>query len=96
VKTTLLAGLLASILTPVSLMAQDVPRVPPPVPIPEAHEHAPHPGWIWIEGHHRWNGHRYIWVHGYWAPPPHPGAAWVPHHWEQRDGAWVLVPGHWQ
>ena len=95
-KRTLLAGLLALVLAPVALMAQDVPRVPPPVPMPEEHEHAPHPGWVWVEGHHRWNGHRYVWVHGYWAPLPHPGAVWVHHHWELRNGVWVLVPGHWQ
>ena len=47
-------------------------------------------------GYHRWDGHRYVWVHGYWAHPPHPGAVWVRHHWEQRGDGWVLVEGHWR
>ncbi len=71
-------------------------RVAPPAPIVEVHDHPPHPGWVWVDGYHRWDGHRYVWVHGYWAHPPHPGAVWVAHHWEQRSGGWVLVEGHWR
>jgi hypothetical protein len=96
VKTTFWAGLLALCLIPAGAMAQDASHVAPPVPLVEQHDHAPHDGWIWVEGHHRWDGHRYVWVHGFWVHPPHPGAVWVRHHWEQRNGDWVLVPGHWE
>jgi len=96
VKQILLVGFLALIFASVASMAQVIARVAPPAPIVEAHNQAPHPGWVWIEGHHRWNGHRYVWVHGFWAPPPRRGAVWVPHRWEQREGGWVLIEGHWQ
>ena len=49
-----------------------------------------------MDGYHRWNGHRYVWVRGHWVRPPHPGAVWVAHRWEQRGDGWVLIEGHWQ
>lgn len=55
----------------------------------------PHPGWVWRDGYHRWDGHRYIWVGGVWVAPPHPGAVWVRGHWQQDPGGWYWVPGHW-
>ena len=73
--------LLAVCLAPAISMAQIVVRIAPPAPIVEVHDRPPHPDWIWQDGYHRWDGHRYIWVHGRWVHPPHPGAAWVAHHW---------------
>ena len=97
VKKTALSLLLAFCLTPVAVLAQTVVvRVAPPAPIVEVHRHPPHPGWVWIDGYHSWDGHRYVWVKGYWANPPHPGAVWVAHRWEQRNGGWVLIEGHWR
>jgi hypothetical protein len=96
VKKRLLAGLLALCFTSAAAFAQVVVRIAPPPPIPEHHDHAPHDGWIWVEGHHRWDGQHYVWVHGFWAHPPHPGAIWVHHHWERRGDGWVLVEGHWE
>ena len=97
-KKTLLAIVLALTLAPAALIAQVgvVIRVAPPAPIVEAHERPPHPGWVWIDGYHRWNGRRYVWVHGHWVRAPHPGAVWVAHHYEQRNGGWVLIEGHWR
>ena len=96
VKKIILSALLALCMAPAALMAQVVVRVEPPAPIVEAHDRPPHEGWVWIDGYHRWNGHRYVWVHGHWARPPHPGAVWVAHRWEQREGGWVLIEGHWR
>jgi hypothetical protein len=96
VKKISLAGLLALILAPVAAMAQIVVRVAPPAPIVEVHDHPPHAGWVWQDGYHRWDGHRYVWVHGRWVHPPHPGGVWVAHHWEHRGDGWVMVEGHWQ
>ena len=96
VKKTILAGLLALFLIPAVAMAQVVVRIAPPAPMVEHHEHAPHPGWVWVDGYHRWDGHHYVWVHGYWAHPPRPGAVWVAHHWERRGDGWVLIEGHWR
>jgi hypothetical protein len=96
VKKTFLAGLLALCLAPVGAMAQVVVRVAPPVPMHERHDQPPHPGWVWVDGYHRWDGHHYVWVHGYWAHPPHPGGVWVAHRWERHGDGWVLVEGHWR
>ena len=96
VKKNVLAGLLALSLMPAIAMAQVIIRVAPPAPIVEVHDRPPHAGWVWIDGYHRWNGHRYVWVKGYWKRPPHPGAVWVAHHYEQRNGGWVMVEGHWR
>ncbi len=96
VKRTALSLLLAICLVPAAALAQVVVRVAPPAPIYEAHDRPPHDGWVWIDGYHRWDGHRYVWVHGHWARPPHRGAVWVAHRWEHRGDGWVLIEGHWQ
>jgi hypothetical protein len=96
VKKTFLAGLLALCLTPAASIAQVVVRIAPPPPIVEHHEHAPHPGWVWVDGYHRWDGHHYVWSRGHWDHPPREGAVWVPHHWVHRGDGWVLVEGHWR
>jgi hypothetical protein len=92
----ILSALLALCMAPAAVMAQVMVRVAPPAPIVEVHDRPPHPGWVWIDGYHRWNGHRYVWVKGYWTRPPHPGAVWVAHRWEQRGDGWVMVEGHWR
>jgi len=68
---------------------------PPPV-IVERHPPQPHRGWVWIDGHHRWDGAHYIWVHGYWTAPPRPNAVWVPGHWQRDPGGWYWIEGHWR
>jgi opacity protein-like surface antigen len=96
VKKFILSALLALCMAPAAMMAQVVVRVEPPAPVYEAHDRPPHEGWVWIDGYHRWNGHRYVWVHGHWARPPHPGAVWEAHRWEHRGDGWVLIEGHWR
>lgn len=95
-KKTVLVSLLALFLAPAAALAQVVVRVAPPEPIVESHDRPPHPGWVWEDGYHRWNGHHYVWTKGHWAKPPHPGATWVAHRWEHRGDGYVLVQGHWQ
>jgi hypothetical protein len=98
VKKIALAVLLALCLIPASSMAQNAPepRVPPPVPVPETSGTPPHEGWVWIHGHHQWDGQHYVWVKGHWEQPPHPGDVWVPHHWEKHGNDWIRVHGHWK
>jgi hypothetical protein len=96
VKKTVLAFLLALSLAPAAAVAQVVVRVGPPAPIVEHYGPPPHRGYVWIAGYHRWDGARYVWVHGYWARPPRPGAVWVAHRWVHRHRGWVLVEGHWR
>ncbi len=97
-KKIALTLLLALSVAPIAAMAQArvFVRVGPPAPIVEHYGPAPHPGYVWIAGYHRWDGARYVWAPGYWVAPPRPRAVWVPHHWVHHPGGWVLVEGHWR
>jgi len=78
-KKALLALCFASGLGGVAVSAQaDTYLVPPP---PVRYDPAPAyvpPGYVWREGHWRWDGYRNVWVEGHWvsrdayayAPPP--------------------------
>ena len=95
-KKQLLAALFASALAVGTAHAQVYVHVGPPAPIVEHYGPAPHPGWVWRGGYHRWDGAHYVWAPGSWAAPPRPGAQWVPAHWAQRPRGYVLVEGHWR
>ena len=78
--------------------AQVVVRIGPPPPRPvEVVPPVPqeHPGWVWQEGYHRWDGHAYVWIPGHYAEPPYDHAHWIPGHWANRGGGYVWVEGHW-
>lgn len=94
VKKLALALLLG--LAPAAIFAQVVVRIAPPEPIVETHDRPPHDGYVWQDGYHRWDGHKYVWVRGKWVRPPHRGAKWVAHRWEKRDNGYVMVQGHWE
>ena len=95
-KKSAMALLLALCLAPAASFAQVVVRIGPPAPIVERRPPPPERGFVWIDGYHRWDGERYVWVGGRWDRPPHHHAVWVPHHWVHRHGGWVLVEGHWR
>ena len=95
-KKIALAALLAFTLLPAASNAQVYVRIGPPEPIVERRPPPPEHGFVWIEGYHRWDGARYVWVPGRWDRPPHPHAVWVAHHWVHRQGGWVLIEGHWR
>ena len=67
---------------------------PPPAPV-EVVPLAPYPGAVWIDGHWRWNGARYLWVPGHFERG-RPGWVWVRHRWARRGRLWYHAPGHWQ
>jgi hypothetical protein len=78
--------------------AQVVVRIGPPARPVETIPPPPreHPGWAWRDGYHRWDGHAYVWVPGYYVEPPHPHAHWVGGHWDHRGDGYVWVEGHWR
>lgn len=76
--------------------AQVVVRIAPPAAIVETPGPAPHEGWVYQRGYHRWDGEHYVWVPGTWVEPPHEHARWVEGHWAHRDGGYVWVEGHWR
>jgi hypothetical protein len=71
-------------------------RIEPPVPIVEVRAVAPGPGYVWIEGYHRWDGGGYVWVRGHWEVPPRPRLVWVPGHWQRESRGWYFVEGRWR
>ena len=78
-------------------MAQEViVRVAPPHVLVEKRPPPPEPGYVWVNGYHRWGGEKYEWAPGRWERPPQPHARWVAHRWEKRHGGWVMVEGHWR
>ena len=94
IRKTLMAFLFAGAL---AITAADiVVHVAPPVPVVEQRGPAPGPGYVWINGYHRWDGSAYVWVPGRWEMPPRPHARWIAHHWVRRNGGWVMVEGHWR
>lgn len=95
-KQPLLIAALGVALTATMAGAQIVVRIGPPPPRPvEVVPVAPHPGWVWREGYHRWDGAHYVWVPGSYAEPPYAHARWVPGHWDRRGGGYVWIDGHW-
>jgi len=53
---------------------------PPPPPC-ERMTPRPGPGYIWVGGYYRWDGHRHNWVNGYWNAPRREERGWR----EERD-----------
>jgi hypothetical protein len=69
---------------------------PPPPVIVERPGPPLHAGWVWVPGHYRWYGGRYIWVRGNRVNPPRRGAVWIPGRWVPRGGGYVYVAGSWR
>lgn len=99
-KTTAAATLLGATMAVGSACADTYGRVyvrvGPPPPVYEVRAYAPGPGYVWIEGYHRWDGNGYAWVAGRWARPPRAHAAWVPGHWNRDSRGWFFIDGHWR
>jgi len=71
-------------------------RTAPPAPIVEVRTVAPRPGFVWIEGYHRWTGRAYVWVPGRWTAPPRTRAVWVPGRWVHSRRGWHYAAGYWR
>jgi hypothetical protein len=95
-RKLVLAGILACTFAAGAANAQVYVHVGPPPVVVEHPGPPPHPGYVWIQGYHRWDGGRYVWVPGRYEMPPRPHAVWVPHRWVHRHGGWVMVEGHWR
>ena len=50
---------------------------------------------VWISGHWKWNGHKYIWSKGYWTKPKL-GKVWRKGHWVKKPRGWIYIKGHWK
>jgi WXXGXW repeat (2 copies) len=70
-------------------------RIGPPPVVVERQTVAPHAGYVWQPGYHRWNGQTYVWSSGTWARPPYRNARWIPGQWVQERRGHYWVAGHW-
>ncbi|SEQ45391.1 YXWGXW repeat-containing protein [Pseudomonas sp. NFACC02] len=68
------------------------PQAPPERIIEE--EPAPRPGYIWSRAYWRWNGNRYVPVHGHWEAV-RPGYRYQHPYWESRGDGWHYHVGVW-
>jgi hypothetical protein len=89
--SSMLLGLAANA-TPAN--AQIYVRVGPPAPRIE-HPRV-RPGYVWVNGYHRWNGRAYAWTPGYYQPVARPHGVYVQGHWRHAPQGWVWVAGHWR
>ena len=69
---------------------QEAPPPPPPQPAVVRR-----PGFLWVDGYHRWDGHRYQWQDGHYERE-RAGYSWAPGRWEHRDRGHVWVDGEWR
>ena len=88
-------SLLGTLLPIAAAQAQWVHVAPPP-PVFERHAPPPGPGYQWVPGYHRWDGHRYIWASGRWVVPPRARAVWIPGRWVNSPRGWFWRSGHWR
>jgi hypothetical protein len=96
-KKKLIAVFFGVLLAAATASAQIVVRIgPPPAPRHEVVPAAPGPGYEWIAGYHRYDGHGYVWVPGHYEHAPRPHAHWVAGHWAHRNGGYVWIEGHWR
>jgi len=87
----------ATLVTAGIASAQVVIRIGPPPPVHVGIVGvAPGPGFVWVEGYHRWDGGRYVWVPGTWMRPPRPHMRWIPPRYRHARGGWVFVEGRWR
>ena len=104
-RKTLLASLLAALMTLAGAAAQAARAVPVPVvvvavkvaPPAGSWESTPAPaeGYVWSAGIHQWQDDHYVWVPGEWLAL-RPGWDYRQRHWAQRaDGQWSMTGGDW-
>ncbi len=98
--TSLVLGL-SALGTPALASAQEAPVMeeayapgPPPAAPVEVMTVAPYPGAVWVGGHYRFYGHRWVWNRGAWSRP-RPGYVFQPHRWERRGARYTFVRGGW-
>ncbi len=96
VKSNLLIATSALLLAVGTANAQIVVRIGPPPPRPVEVVPGPRPGYYWVPGYHRWDGHGYRWVRGHYAHPPRPGVVWHPGEWREERGGHVWHEGYWR
>ncbi len=99
IKMLILAGIMALFLLPEAGAAHSrvYVRIAPPAPrkVTVVAVKRPYRNAIYVAGHWKWNGRRYVWVSARWVKP-RKGFVYVPGHWRHNRRGWYWVPGHWK
>ena len=96
IRAVLVCGFMLTTVACASASTRVYVRVGPPPPPIYVRAVAPGPGYVWVEGYHRWDGRAYVWVPGVWVVPPPRRVYWVPAHWVRERRGWYFVEGHWR
>ncbi|WP_198369513.1 YXWGXW repeat-containing protein [Roseomonas rosulenta] len=67
---------------------------PPPPPPYARRPPPPRRGRVWVDGHYRWNGRRYVWQEGYWQRARR-GRSYAQPRWDRDGDRWRYSPGRW-
>jgi hypothetical protein len=67
---------------------------PPPATVEVGYYGYHRPGFVWVNGYHRWSGSAWVWTPGYYQAE-RAGYYWVQPAWELRGNQYVWVEGHW-
>jgi hypothetical protein len=67
---------------------------PPPATVEVGYYGYARPGYVWVNGYHRWNGSAWVWTAGYYQPE-RVGYTWVQPTWELRGDQYIWVDGYW-
>ena len=67
----------------------------PPAPKEEPAGKRPGKLHVWMKGHWRYYGSRYVWIPGQWSLPPKPGAVYTPPRWSILNGNSMFTEGYW-
>jgi hypothetical protein len=88
-------GLILMLSTNCAARTVYVVKAPPVAKVTVVKTPAPYSNAIWVSGHWKWHGRKYVWVKGYWTKPQR-GFVWVQGHWVKKPRGWVWVAGHWK
>jgi hypothetical protein len=67
---------------------------PPPPAVDIGYYGVYRPGYVWVNGHHTWNGSVWVWSPGYYQAE-RANQYWVQGYWEPRGSQYVWVNGYW-
>jgi YXWGXW repeat-containing protein len=95
-RKTILTAIAGCLMAISAMGAEIIVKVAPPRAVIEERGAAPHAGYVYQRGYHRWDGNAHVWTPGVWVAPPRPHARWVDHRWEHRGNNYVFVEGHWR
>jgi hypothetical protein len=79
-----------------AVQARDVVIVEPPPRDLDEVVPAQRAGYVWINGHYRYDGKRYVWKPGYYERVPRGYARWEPGRWDRRGDGYVWIEGRWR